>query len=52
MDLALPLLDQISEAQNEMDVFSWWWQDRGRVDLANQSAQMAVLLANAGSSQK
>jgi hypothetical protein len=52
MELALPLLEQIPEAKSEMDVYSWWWKERGRVDLANQSAQMAVLLANAGHSIK
>jgi tetratricopeptide (TPR) repeat protein len=52
MELALPMLGQIPEAKSEMDVYSWWWKERGRVDLANQSAQMAVLLANASQSIK
>jgi tetratricopeptide (TPR) repeat protein len=34
MDKAKALLEQIPESQQELDVYSWWWNVQGRQDLA------------------
>jgi tetratricopeptide (TPR) repeat protein len=43
-DQALPLLRLIPEASNEMDVYTWWWHDQGRDDLAVKAKQIAAML--------
>jgi len=45
VDRAVPLLNNITEAKDEMNTYSWWWGTQGRDDLAAHAAQMARLLA-------
>lgn len=45
LDSALELLVQVPEAQNEMQTYSWWWQEQGREDLSQFSTEMALRLA-------
>ncbi|MBI3243354.1 MAG: O-antigen ligase family protein [Chloroflexi bacterium] len=44
LDQAIVLLNDIPEAKNEMDTYSWWWGTQGRDDLAAQAAAMVRLL--------
>lgn len=44
LDEAARLLNDIPEARNEMDTYSWWWGTQGRDDLAAQAAAMAERL--------
>jgi cytochrome c-type biogenesis protein CcmH/NrfG len=44
LDKAELLLAQIPEAKSEMEVYSWWWSQHGRPDLANRASQIAALL--------
>lgn len=38
---AQPLLEQIPEAKEELGVYSWWWSQNGRADLARHAEFMA-----------
>ena len=40
MDKAQTLLDQIPEAQHEMQVYTWWWGKQGRPDLSERASLM------------
>ncbi|MCA9974262.1 MAG: O-antigen ligase family protein [Anaerolineales bacterium] len=40
-DKARLLLANISETQQEMSAYEWWWQQQGRPDLAERAAQMS-----------
>jgi tetratricopeptide (TPR) repeat protein len=42
MEQAKALLEQIPEAQEEMNVYTWWWKTQGRLDL---SANADILLS-------
>ncbi len=44
MDKAQILLDRISEAQHEMQVYTWWWGTQGRPDLSKNASIMAPRL--------
>jgi O-antigen ligase len=50
MKKALPLLLQIHEAKEELDVYSWWWTVQGRSDLS-KNASTALDILEADSSQ-
>lgn len=41
---ALPLLQQIPEAGQEMDAYAWWWEQQNQPALAQYAAMMAGLL--------
>lgn len=41
---ALPLLSLLSETLSEMRVYRWWWDCKGRNDLANRAEQVVSLL--------
>ena len=43
-DQANQMLAEISEAKDEMDVYTWWWRDQGRPELGKNAAEMARLL--------
>ncbi|MEZ4593090.1 MAG: hypothetical protein R3D55_18405, partial [Chloroflexota bacterium] len=45
-DQAAPLLATIPEAQVEMTVYTSWWQDQERPDLASQATSMVAILEN------
>jgi hypothetical protein len=38
------LLSKIPEAQEELDVYVWWWDTQGRDDLSNKAALVLGLL--------
>jgi tetratricopeptide (TPR) repeat protein len=38
------LLDEIDEAKQEMKVYSWWWEEKDRLDLSSQADEMVSLL--------
>jgi tetratricopeptide (TPR) repeat protein len=40
------LLQEIKEAEYEMGVYSWWWQELDRRDLAGQAREMEVILSD------
>jgi O-antigen ligase len=40
------VLEQIPEAQTEMKVYQWLWQNQGRYDLADKAVYMANLLSS------
>lgn len=44
VDHAANLLEGIEEARDEMDVYSWWWQENDQPLLANFAANLARLL--------
>ena len=44
-EAARPLLTRIPEAQRELKVYSGWWGQQQRRDLADNALQMATLLA-------
>jgi hypothetical protein len=44
MDKAKALLEQIPEAQKELNVYTWWWGVHGRNDLAHDASQLASQL--------
>ena len=46
MDIAQPLLSQTPEAQEELDVYIWWWETQGRSDLSENAAMMLDNLKN------
>jgi hypothetical protein len=35
IEKAHQILREISEAENEMRIYNWWWGTQGRDDLAN-----------------
>lgn len=41
LDKAATLLADIAETHEEMDAYSWWWQQQGRTDLSDWAMQMA-----------
>jgi hypothetical protein len=38
------MLQGISEARDEMEVYSWWWGENNRRDLATQASEMESIL--------
>jgi O-antigen ligase len=46
LDLAKQVLAQISEAQQELDVYIWWWRAQSRPDLSAQAKEAALILEN------
>jgi O-antigen ligase len=44
LDEAKLLLSSIPEAQSELEVYSWWWAEQDRIDLAEQAVQMLAQL--------
>jgi tetratricopeptide (TPR) repeat protein len=44
LDQAQKLLNRIPEAQNEMKVYSWWWETQGRSDLSARASMMVSRL--------
>jgi hypothetical protein len=40
LDKAQKLLDQIPEAHHEMEVYIWWWETQGRLDLSENASMM------------
>jgi lipopolysaccharide biosynthesis regulator YciM len=44
LDQAQILLQQIPEARQEMNVYTWWWNAQGRSDLAAHAEEMSKLL--------
>ena len=50
MEKAAPFLAQIPEAQEELDVYTWWWVTQGRSDLS-QNAMLALLTFEARTNQ-
>jgi hypothetical protein len=44
LDEAQMLLQEINEAEYEMGVYSWWWQELDRRDLAGQAREMEAIL--------
>lgn len=46
LEKAANLLANIPEAQVEMTVYTSWWQDQGRPDLASQASEMSDILAD------
>jgi hypothetical protein len=44
MDMAQPLLAQIPEARDELDVYTWWWKSQGRGDLSQNAFQALGVL--------
>jgi tetratricopeptide (TPR) repeat protein len=44
LDEAQMLLQEINEAEYEMGVYSWWWQELDRRDLAGQAREMETIL--------
>jgi len=39
-------LSRIPEAQEELDVYIWWWNTQGRSDLSNNAALELQILKN------
>ena len=48
LSAAAAMLHDIPEAQAEMDVYSWWWGQQGRPDLAENARRLAAILAVEG----
>jgi hypothetical protein len=46
LDLAKQVLAQIPEAQQELDVYIWWWRAQSRPDLSAQAKEAALILEN------
>ena len=44
MEKAQTLLDQIPEAQHEMEVYIWWWETQDRPDLSERASRIASRL--------
>jgi tetratricopeptide (TPR) repeat protein len=44
LDKAHALLGRIPEAQDEMRVYIWWWEQQGRPDLSENASMMVSLL--------
>jgi len=44
MEKAQTLLDQIPEAQHEMEVYIWWWETQDRPDLSEMASRIASRL--------
>jgi len=45
IDQAVNILESIPEARGEMDVYSGWWLERGRPDLADNARRVGQLLS-------
>jgi tetratricopeptide (TPR) repeat protein len=45
-DLARQVLAQIPEAQQELDVYIWWWGTQSRPDLSAQAKEATLILKN------
>ena len=41
VDKARPLLEEIPEARSELEVYVWWWDTQGRLDLSAHASEMA-----------
>jgi len=50
-DKAWFLLAQISEAPEELDVYTWWWATQGRPDLSEKASFMLSELISSATSQ-
>lgn len=50
MDKAEPFVSRIPEAQEELDVYIWWWKTQGRSDLS-ENASLALRLLEARTGQ-
>jgi tetratricopeptide (TPR) repeat protein len=48
LDKAKRLLGQIPEAQEELNVYSWWWNTQGRHDLSEKASDLASGLNSTG----
>jgi hypothetical protein len=46
-ELGFPLLIQIPESIDEMEVYVGWWETQGRIDLALRAEKMAIALKSA-----
>jgi len=46
MEEAQPLLSQIPEAGEELDVYTWWWKSQGRSDLSENARLVLMSLTN------
>jgi tetratricopeptide (TPR) repeat protein len=46
LDQAKDLLEQIPEAQEELNVYAWWWNTQGRSDLSANSSMLISRLTN------
>jgi hypothetical protein len=44
LENAKRMLQGISEARDEMEVYSWWWGENNRRDLATQASEMESIL--------
>ena len=44
LERAESLLDGISEAKDEMEVYTWWWKENDRLDLSSQANEMVSIL--------
>lgn len=47
LEKGMVVLDQIPEARDEMDVYSRWWDQQERIDLAEQARKMVTRLDEA-----
>jgi O-antigen ligase len=47
LDQAERVLEGITEAKSEMEVYTWWWDENDRSDLSNQADELAQLLGSA-----
>ncbi len=47
LDQAKQMLEGITEAKSEMEVYTWWWKENDRLDLSNQANEIAELLGSA-----
>ncbi len=45
VDESMGLLNQIPEAVDEMEVYSWWWGTQGRNDLADRAYHLTEMLS-------
>ena len=43
-DLAVSSLKGIPEAKNELDAYSFWWLEQGRVDLSEKASELGKIL--------
>jgi len=44
LDQAAMMLGGITEARDELDVYTWWWQENGQPTLAGYAGDLARLL--------
>jgi hypothetical protein len=46
LDKARLYLERIPEAQSELEVYEWWWDEQGRHDLSINASQLASSMKN------